>query len=745
MMLRFNKLKAIAVSKTVFVEPHNQQTMTTATRPQTAASLEGADARRTEDVKFQYHPRLIRALGAELVTSDIVAIIELVKNSYDAFAHNVTIRFAEDSEGEYIEILDDGLGMTRDVIENAWFKVATPHKVDNPTTKLGARQRRVSGDKGLGRLSAARLGNRLEMITKARNDKCWNVDVLWSRDYGEAESADVVATIQEVDPNLIDKESGTRIRISELSTGWTGSSIGDLGDSLARLISPFGNPEEFNITLESIHVAHLRKVLIESPPFLAYPPYRIEGSVNAVGDISATYFHAINGEVARKIEFRLLWPEVYDNPIIPLEESNNLNAVCGPFNFEIRAWDLNPDERREISAQYNITAREIQRSINSNKGISLYRDHVLVLPKTDHAKDWLGLDARRIQRVGPRIGTRNVIGQVNIRADANPDIRDTSDREALASNPASDEFRCILMAAVSRFESERNADRMQPMQKLNDVFSAVSAESVLRRARTLERQNASVAAIVPAIERHAEKLSRTRKDLRGRFVYYSRVAALGQMAHMLVHEVRNRTTSIGAFLRRVSDAFNMEQDHSITRSFQLARGSVGALETLADKLAPLASRSFKRSRTSIVEEQMRDCIDLLADELREVKANCAVPNSRTHIAVDPGELTHVLYNLVDNAAYWLGQVRDRERRIELLLSSDPDSGTAMIRVRDNGPGIDSDYEQRVFAPGYTMKPHGTGMGLTVASELVEAWGGFMRLQQDEVAIGASFEFSAPLV
>ena len=268
-MLRFNKLNVIAVSQTVFVEPRNQQTMTTATRPQTATSLEDADARpnEPEQVKFQYHPRLIRSLGAELVTSDIVAIIELVKNSYDAFAHNVTIKFAEDSEGEFIEILDDGLGMTRDVIEDAWFTVATPHKVGNNVTRLGTRQRRVSGDKGLGRLSAARLGNRLEMITKARDDACWKVEVRWSGVHGDAQSDDVVATISEVDPDLIDNDSGTWIRIGELSTGWTGSSIGDLGDSLARLISPFGNPEEFKVTLESIHTTYPRKVSIESPPF----------------------------------------------------------------------------------------------------------------------------------------------------------------------------------------------------------------------------------------------------------------------------------------------------------------------------------------------------------------------------------------------------------------------------------------------------------------------------------------------
>ena len=432
--------------------------------------------------------------------------------------------------------------------------------------------------------------------------------------------------------------------------------------------------------------------------------------------------------------------------MMPLEKSHNLHAVCGPFNFEIRVWDLNPDERREISNQYNITAREIQRSINSNKGISLYRDGVLVLPKTDHAKDWLGLDARRIQRVGPRIGTRNVMGQINIRSDANPDIRDTSDREALASNRASDEFRCILMAIVSRFETERNADRAAQLRRrrLNDVFSAVSADSVLRRARSLERRNASISAIVPAIERHAEQLNQTQEELRGRFVYYSRVAALGQMAHMLVHEVRNRTTSIGTFLRRVAATVTALDDRNTSRSFELANGSVVALKTLANKLAPLASRSYRSTRTSVVEEQMRDCIDLLADRLKHVGVSCVVHGRETQVAVDPGELTHVIYNLVDNAIYWLDLTEERERRIEMTVSQSPDAGKVNIRIEDTGPGIESEHEELVFLPGYTMKPHGTGMGLTVASELVAAWGGRLGLEVSGNPYGACFEFDAPL-
>ena len=86
-----------------------------------------------DNVPFRIHPRVFAALGADLVTSDVVAVIELVKNSYDAFAGTCWIRFGNTDEGElYLEIEDDGQGMARDVIEEVWAVVATPNKLDNP-------------------------------------------------------------------------------------------------------------------------------------------------------------------------------------------------------------------------------------------------------------------------------------------------------------------------------------------------------------------------------------------------------------------------------------------------------------------------------------------------------------------------------------------------------------------------------------------------------------------------------------
>ena len=107
-----------------------------------------------EEVSMRFHPRAFSAFGSDLVTNDSVAITELVKNSYDAFANNVCVTVTN----QQIEIKDDGSGMTRDIIKDAWAVIATPYKEKKPIAEKNGKIRRVSVNNGLGRFSAARLG-----------------------------------------------------------------------------------------------------------------------------------------------------------------------------------------------------------------------------------------------------------------------------------------------------------------------------------------------------------------------------------------------------------------------------------------------------------------------------------------------------------------------------------------------------------------------------------------------------------
>jgi hypothetical protein len=440
-------------------------------------------------IAFKMHPRVFAALGADLVTNDVVAVIELVKNSYDAFASNVWIRFRNNpNEVDFLEIRDDGQGMTREVIEEAWCIVATPFKNKNPYAKSGNKQRRVAGEKGLGRLSAARLGDRIHMLTQAPNAPCWEVRVNWNAISREDDLSSCFVRCRKYPLNSPFKKSGTRVRIFGLKGVWNEEQIADLEDNLARLISPFVDVGNFNIFLTPPGGNEEEAVKITSPEFLSKPKYSIEGEVNETGNVSALYrFNPIRDGKPRREKLKYSWEQIYD----AIKEHSRFEPVhfpfkaakthCGPFTFELRSWDIGSDDTQEIAKRFDFQKSKIRKAIRAHKGISVYRDGILVLPKSENARDWLGLDLRRVSKLGTRLSTSQLVGYVAISAEENPEIEDTSDRERLASGLAVAEFEEILKAIVGMLENERDIDRLKPEREkpLEDLFGQLTADKLV--------------------------------------------------------------------------------------------------------------------------------------------------------------------------------------------------------------------------------------------------------------------------
>ena len=694
-------------------------------------------------VPLRMHPRVFAALGADLVTSDVVAVIELVKNSYDAYANNVWIRIGVDDGEPIIEIEDDGLGMTKAIIQDVWCLVATPYKAQKRNVARNGATRRVSGAKGLGRLSVGRLGKGLTLLTKAKGQPCWQVRVNWDELAAGDDLDGSTVELRQRPSKALRHESGTLLRIHALRNQWNPEQCEQLKDNLGRLVSPFREVDDFAVHLSAdIGQGQQTDISVTSPSFLAEPKYSICGEACAAGNFTAQYqYRSVNTTDRREQRINRTWSTI---------DTSRPHATCGPFSFDIRAWDISLDGTREISDRYRLKRRSIRSAIRAHKGISVYRDGVLVLPKSEDARDWLGLDLRRVSHVGVRMSTNQIVGYVSITADENPDIEDTSDRERLASSQAVDDFQKILREIVSELEKERDNDRAKDAKEtpMEDILGSISAAEAIRDVRALAKAGDRASKAVPILRSLDRSLLKTRKNIAKRFTYYSRLATVGTVAQMLVHEIRNRTTALGRFLRilkgRAKGVKGMWREQ-FDASYRTANESVVALERLADVFAPLASRTFKRGvRSAVLEERIAACIDLQREEICQARIVYSVPSSKTTVAVDPGELDAVILNLLTNSIYWLGQVKEEEaRELKYELSVDNDEGQVFVRTLDTGPGIAPEDVERVFWPGVTRKPDGIGMGLTVASELISAHGGRMALE--EVDIGACFTFGLPLV
>lgn len=701
-----------------------------------------------ETIPFKIHPRVFKALGSDLVTNDVVAIIELVKNAYDAYATVVEVRFIPAEDHWKLEIEDNGSGMSRSTIEEAWCTVATPYRKGHPVAKhKGKRDRRTSGEKGLGRLSAARLGTNLEMITQTADGNCWTLQVDWELLATATDLNQCVATIKRTGQSPF-KTSGTRLRILPIRTVWNDQTWDDLRDNLARLLPPFDVTNDFAIRLSTPGRSG-DAINVTPPKFLKHPKYRICGTVEDSGKVRYEYkFTAVQGEGHRTAKGTIDWGQIKEQSDDATLKGMDSPAF-GPFTFELRAWDNASDDLHEIAERFELKKSSVKQDIKAYKGISVYRDGVLVLPKSEGTRDWLGLDVRRIGKVGKRMSTTQMIGHVAISASENPEIEDTSDRERLAATREVSAFEETLRVIVSVMENERQKDRHEvPKEpRIAALFTRLSARELVSNVADIASEGGFASEALPLVEEFSDNLDKAREEIESRFVYYSRLATVGTIAHMLIHEVRTRTTVLDHVLNWVGERMGeTADDKGATAKIEMGRRAVAALDKLANTFAPLANRQFKRRmRSACIEESVLRCLLMLEGDLKAAKIAISTPtNTVTEVAVDPGELDAVLLNLLSNAVYWLSHKGGAERKIEVRIRKVAGGKRVCVEVCDSGPSVAEEDAEKIFWPGVTNKPGGIGMGLTVASELVAEYEGKLALNRKGKLGGATLLFDLPL-
>ena len=308
-------------------------------------------------------------------------------------------------------------------------------------------------------------------------------------------------------------------------------------------------------------------------------------------------------------------------------------------------------------------------------------------------------------------------------------------------------FRAAILRVVEILENERDADREEGkrQESAKDLFANVTAEPLIAQLEALQDEGGNVEDAISATRTFASRLERARTDIERRFGYYNRLAVVGTIAQIVIHEIRNQTTVIGRGLRKAAEAAKKTGDNLLGRAVELADGSAVALEALADRFAPLARRGYRPSRrSSVLEEAIGRCCEMLAPELRSHLVGVEKPSgTRTGVRIDPAELDSVILNVMSNSIYWMSRHKG-DRRLRFRVASGPAAGRVTVSVDDTGPGIDARDRELVFRPGWTRKPGGIGMGLVVASEMVEDRGGRMRTSIPGELGGATFEFDLPL-
>jgi signal transduction histidine kinase len=665
--------------------------------------------------------RLIRTIGRDLISNEVVALVELIKNCYDADASKVRIVVEEPLEPSQGGILieDDGAGMTLDVIKKAWFEPATVSKTRNTVTAGG---RRVTGEKGIGRFAAARIAQAMELETVATGSRrLVRVRFDWGRFDDETLYLDEVKCRWEETPAPRGRTHGTKLHLFGLNEAWHEGSFSRLRGELSRLVSPNRRRNDFEINLVLPERFKELAGIISPPPILGRPHYRLVGSIDAKGRLDAQY----NGPDSKRL--------------VPVPETVTLTRgrvpASGPFCFEFLVWDR--DSLDPLADELGSTVRRLREDLNSACGISIYRDDFRVLLADN---DWLGLDLRRVQNPTMRLSNNQVVGAVYITADDNKGLRDQTNREGIVSSAAFDDFKDAVVSILSKLEVKRDTHRraQHPQKPATGLFEALDIAPL---REYVEKRYPADAELKKILGEKAKVFEHGVSEVQQVLARYRRLATLGQIIDVVLHDGRTPVAAISnetaLAMRDIRNAGDNPVDiEPLQRRLTTITQQAKMLSELFRRLSPFSGRKRGRPTEIAIEKIIAETFELFTKPISDLHVKVSLSDGRTMITADQAEMQQIFVNLLQNALYWLEKVDDKKREISVRVSTGP--GELVVLFSDSGPGVPEDVRDRIFDPYFSTKPDGVGLGLTIAGETADEYNGALELIAGGPLRGATF-------
>jgi signal transduction histidine kinase len=729
----------------------------------------------TTEKKLQFRPRarIIRTIGDQLISGPEAAVIELVKNSYDADASFALIKFQpplEVGKGRII-FMDDGIGMTLTDIQNKWMEPATTSKT---AARLSTtRQRRMMGSKGIGRFAAAKLGSKMALTSVSiRDGKRAAVlipEIDWNLFSGDAYLSDISIDYLTQDT---DERSGTIIEISQLNEAWSAQKLERLYRELRRLISPLdaSADDKFGIYLDLAdcnrensgfdgiellgfrHPSSVEPDHASSPPpefevvsfpFLDTSDYEVVGCFDTQGEFHGTIEIRRAGQAPRPFHLSV--------PIGADEEA------CGKVSVRLSVFDREADAARETvrKAGYgNVTAAEARRILDSIAGIAIYRNGFRIRPYGDPENDWLTLDTRRVQNPTLRIGHNQVAGYIAVDDSDVSGLVEKSSREGFEQNASFLRLHRLIGVLLAQVvEPERlkfredagigrrkittfeEVKKLSEFEGLEELLPSIPPDQRTGAKELIAKQSARLVEKIEVLEERQRILEAQ--------------SSLGQIIGEVLHEGAPSATFLaktGLRLRlRYQHLFNNSEFTEQTRlefpeKLSLVQENGEKLQKLFASLRPL-SGARRGPPTDFYGVDLAHAVLALFSS-HHVSMSVHVEGQQVRLVGYPEDLNTALVNLIGNSIYWLEQAATPSPRIDLWFRWQ--SKEAIIWVEDNGPGIPEEFAERIFDVGFTLKNNGTGLGLNIAKEALARSGASLAYHL-YFTDGARFEIRFPSV
>ncbi|MDB4906283.1 MAG: hypothetical protein JWO05_1067 [Gemmatimonadetes bacterium] len=722
---------------------------------------------------FRVDARTILQLGRQSIKDHITALIELVKNAYDADAGRVEIDLQ--SRKGVLRVTDDGSGMDEDTFHKTWLRIG--YSAKRRATKSPSGRRRVVGEKGVGRISADRLGGELELRTLARGKTPFSAVVSWDafdvddRDLGQVP----VLLRQGVTPDLPKKEeavssdrpSGTELIVRNLRQAWHASDIENLVQELETLVSPFDQDGDFAVWLKTDIAQAFEGEIQSSLPEQAELELRAKLFRNVI-----TY-ELIDRAPGRAKPLRrsgkLKWADVGTGPDSGRQGTRTRSARTGPV--ELRLYYFPQRFFREHASV--LKASELR---DRTVGIRIYRDKVRVRPygdSRDAAGDWLSLAARKarepagVSRTAYRIPPTELAGAVFIGRDRNRKLYDSAGREGLVHNEAFADLRALVLRCLRIMEGHRHkvhTDRAPvrdviPALQAVESFSTrlgsiekewrtIQAEAITNPRRALDRAGEIILSSIDTVKSTRESVSALVDQTR----LFRGLSSLGIAASVFGHETQVLISLCLGNLAEAGDELRSAQPDLKLACAAIDEALVNARKVSAWGAFAVARVKPDKRRPKLL--RIDTLVQKLAEELRPAYTAIRTP---LEVNVEPVELkAHAMdieaiaLNLLTNAYSFSQEGKRRGVRVTVKYDSRDGRKGAVIVVADSGPGVAAEAREVVWEPLYTTKrdaagnESGTGLGLSIIDSIVQDRKGSRSLDSDPDLKGARFTIWLPI-
>lgn len=750
-----------------------------------------------EKMKYKISSRATILLGRESVSKVESALIELIKNTYDADASICYIFF--DVKNDLIYLIDNGVGMTKTIIENNWMMIGTDNKKKE---YISTKKRIKSGEKGIGRFALDRLGGICELYTKNNDEKetirwkmNWNnfekegnllQDIDAEFEYCNIPLYDfipqtVVSQIKqfEVENDLeFNLNTGTIIKISDLRDVWTSQQIEKLKKSMEFLIPP-KEQDEFYICQQkdpdskyeliennfSEEFDYKIKCEFDGNIFeikLYRNEFDLEKIPNTVFKEERFARYPYRREDFEKEELQ------FQYSINELFNTNDQKIVddvkkIGKFSFEYIFMKLQR-QKKEVYFFKEIGKNRTE-WLEEHGGIKIYRDNFWVRPYGESGSDsydWLGLEARNnanpvaVSSSTEAWTVRNAQGQgtVFISRVNNESILDKSSREGIIENESFRMLKDTLIKLISVLEKDRAYiargfklydDKVNNKEKTKQEGKKIAKNILSGNRGSNKAQKKDIESLAKTVQYYEEE----REELITEVKLLRALATNGLITTSIVHDLK----SINAILVNRVDTLRIAIDNSNKTLIDRNLNDLYKNDTFLKSWITVVTNQSKKDKRKRQKKNLNDTIEKIVNVLqpilnqKKVIVELIKDPQNTERKIFESDFESIMYNLIINSVEALSKASVDERKIKIKLNTDE---YFVIQYDDNGVGLDDNFKDPydIFKMGTTSKYDqygnvlGTGLGMYIIASTVREYNGDYKLTQ--IKNGFGIEIKIPV-